>query len=111
MLYGFRHYITPDGRRVECAITVEEYERAVSRVPAGYFDGVALTPDGDTVRLTMTIGAAIRLADALAGVGGEASVVARMLSDQLDGMAAELARISPNAPRGHQREYLAAVGF
>lgn len=111
MLYGFRHYPTPNGRRVECVIAAEDYTRAIPRVAAGYFDGVARTSEGDSVRLTMTIGAAVRLRDALAGVGGDAAVTARMLGDQLDGMAEELAHLSPNVAAAPRREYLAAVGF
>lgn len=113
MLYGFRHYPTPHGRRVECTIAAEDYERAVARVAAGYFDGVAKSPadgDRDSVRLTMTIGAALRLADALAGVGGDASATGRMLSDQLDSMAVEILPPAIGAPT-HRRTLARAVGF
>lgn len=113
MLYGFRHYPTPNGRRVECRVAADDYQRALARVVPGYFDGVAMTPEGDTVRLTMTVGAAIRLADAMAGVGGEASVVARMLGDHLDEMAGELNLSSyAGAPAtAARRQFRKAVGF
>lgn len=111
MLYGFRHFPTPDGRRVELSIDRAEYERALTRVPAGFFDGADRLDTGDSVRLTLTIGAAFKLCDALASVGGDSAVTARLFGDQLDGMMVELVPRAPSLAPWVPRQYKSAVGF
>lgn len=113
MLYGFRHYPTPSGRRIECTIGRDEYERAIPRVAPGFFDGVARRDVGDDVQLTMTVAAAIRLTEALANVGGDASVVARMLGEQLDAMVTELRVLHFGGPgaTAARSQFQRAVGF
>lgn len=113
-MYGFRHYTTPAGRRVEFTIAREDYERAMARVPPAYFDGVAREDDVDGVHLTMTVAAAARLSEALVGAGGDSVITGRLLADQLDAVLEEIQRsrsIGATSSRGPRRDLRAAVGF
>lgn len=95
MIYDFSHYPTSAGRRVRFTVARENIERVREAGFTAIVDTVesmamksAASP-GD-VMFVMTPRRARMLAEALASVGGDAAVAARMLDAALDGMVTEL---------------------
>lgn len=95
MIYDFSHYPTSAGRRVRFTVAREHIERVREAGFTGIVDTIesmamkSVASPGD-VMFIMTPRRARMLVDALASVGGDAAVAARMLTTALDGMVDEL---------------------